>query len=80
MVQVKVIIEGGLHQRKEMDFASNDYTSFRTSFLKRFGNLTFTNKLNKQKSLVKTISNESINIQEFVKQVNLKTDFIITVV
>lgn len=53
----------------------------KTAFLKRFGNRNSeTNKLMKQKPLVKKLTYEAKTLDEWLQSVNLKTDWELSVV
>lgn len=67
--------ENGIELKKKYNFNANDYPSFRKEFLKRFGNLTTTNKKMKQKEMVKKLSYIAISTKQFVGFVNVNTDF-----
>lgn len=74
--EVKVTFyENTIEQNKKYHFTANDYPSFRTEFLKRFGNLTTTNKKMKQKEMVKKLSFIAESTKQFVGFVNVNTDF-----
>ncbi|MBU5252050.1 hypothetical protein KQI46_08865 [Lysinibacillus capsici] len=67
--------ENTIESNKKYNFTANDYPSFRTEFLKRFGNLTTTNKKMKQKEIVKKLSYIAESTKQFVGFVNVNTDF-----
>ena len=71
--------ECGFESLETYEFQANDYSSFRTNFLKRFGNFVSTNKNNKQKRIVKDLSYIAKTIKQFMSFVNTNTDFEIKV-
>ena len=78
--EVKVIShENTVETNEEYKFIASDYPSFRKEFLKRFGNLVTTNKLMKQKEMIKNFSYIAENTKQFIGFVNVNTDFKINI-
>lgn len=74
--EVKVTFhENTIELNEKYKFTANDYPSFRNEFLKRFGNLVTTNKLMKQKDMVKKFSYIAENTKQFIGFINVNTDF-----
>lgn len=67
--------ESGIAVHDIYEFIADDFATFRTKFLKRFGNLISTNKNNKQKEMVKKLSYIADNTKQFVGFINVNTDF-----
>lgn len=67
--------ENAIERNKKYNFIANNYPSFRTEFLKRFGNLMTTNKLMEQKEVVKKLSYIAESTKQFIGFVNVNTDF-----
>lgn len=71
--------ENSILESDNYSFSAVDYPTFRTEFLKRFGNLTTTNKLERQKKLVKELSYIAENIRQLIGFVNVNTNFVLSV-
>lgn len=67
--------ENAIELNEKYYFIANDYPSFRMEFLKRFGNLTTTNKRMKQKEIVKELSYIAESTKQFIGFINVNTDF-----